>query len=460
MNRTALVCTSIASFALLGAAALLAAGPLNPPAGPVASTYKTLTEVEPRTAISALNTPGDNDASPSVFQITAPGSYYLTADLVAPAGRIGIEITATTGSVTIDLNGFRIQGPGSGAPAAGIDLGRANNVTILNGSIIAFMGSGINGPNSADVRVDGVRISQSRECGLRLDEGAIVHDCELVSNGLANGANRHGCEVGDSAIISACTFRSNLGDGLNTGQGASVNDCTARSNSRAGLQVGPSSAVRACTALSNLVNGLVVGPFSTVRDCTSYLNTGYGFGGGAYVTFAGCTARDNTGDGIAAGGGCNISTCIVTSNNADGISINGRSTVIGCTVSSNADTGIRGGGTFTDNLVEFNDIDGINAVSTALITNNSCNNNGVGAGVTTGGNIRLTALNSRVENNTCYFADFGIVATSGNCVIVRNTCFSNTTNFSVPVGTSIGTIFVLTGGVDITTSNSFANFEY
>src|SRR5438094_785381 len=47
MNRTTLI--SAAAVAL--AATLLLAGPLNPPAGPVASTYKTLSEVEPRIAI-------------------------------------------------------------------------------------------------------------------------------------------------------------------------------------------------------------------------------------------------------------------------------------------------------------------------------------------------------------------------------------------------------------------------
>src|SRR6185295_5336210 len=33
-------------------------GPLDPPAGPVAPTGKTLTEVQPRTAVNAANTPG------------------------------------------------------------------------------------------------------------------------------------------------------------------------------------------------------------------------------------------------------------------------------------------------------------------------------------------------------------------------------------------------------------------
>src|SRR5262245_32112399 len=81
------------------------AGDLNPPLGPVAPTLKTLTDVEPRIAISAANTPGDAD---SVFRITQPGSYYLTGNVTGVAGRHGVEIAAN--SVTLDLNGFDLAG--------------------------------------------------------------------------------------------------------------------------------------------------------------------------------------------------------------------------------------------------------------------------------------------------------------------------------------------------------------
>ncbi|RMD64345.1 MAG: hypothetical protein D6824_04110, partial [Planctomycetota bacterium] len=89
--------------ATTGAQAL--AGPLNPPAGPIAPTHKTLTEVEPRIAVSADNTPGDAD---SVFKITQSGSYYLLGDVVGERLKFGIEITAP--NVTLDLNGFTLQG--------------------------------------------------------------------------------------------------------------------------------------------------------------------------------------------------------------------------------------------------------------------------------------------------------------------------------------------------------------
>src|SRR5881392_43776 len=107
MTRTRIACSFIGLGIL--AAAVLHAGPLNPPAGPVASSYKTLTEVEPRTAISAANTPGDSD---SLFKITQPGSYYLTGNIQGVSGKHGVEIAAS--GVTLDLNGFDLLGaPGS-----------------------------------------------------------------------------------------------------------------------------------------------------------------------------------------------------------------------------------------------------------------------------------------------------------------------------------------------------------
>src|SRR5262245_4805347 len=101
MNRS----TAIpASALLLAAAAGLIAGPLNPPPGPVASTYKTLGEVEPRIAVNAVNTPGDAQA---VFKITQPGSYYLTGNIAGVSGKSTIQIASD--HVALDLGGFAIS---------------------------------------------------------------------------------------------------------------------------------------------------------------------------------------------------------------------------------------------------------------------------------------------------------------------------------------------------------------
>src|SRR5436190_23335529 len=97
-----------ASFAIAGALTFAIAGPVNPPAGPIAPTFKTLAEVEPRIAINATNTPGD---ASNLFKINQSGSYYLTGDIVVPTGKNGIRIAGVT--ATIDLNGFTISGAGN-----------------------------------------------------------------------------------------------------------------------------------------------------------------------------------------------------------------------------------------------------------------------------------------------------------------------------------------------------------
>src|SRR5689334_9534591 len=116
---------AIAIFALAGGLAVFA-GPLNPPAGPVSPTYKTLAEVQPRTPVQSL--PGSPTAQ---FLIAAPGSYYLTAPITGVPGRSAIEIAAS--DVTLDLSGFAL----AGVPGAldGVRItGSPANITIRHGA--------------------------------------------------------------------------------------------------------------------------------------------------------------------------------------------------------------------------------------------------------------------------------------------------------------------------------------
>lgn len=123
----------LAAGVLLAGARTAQAGPLNPPGGPVTSTGKTLTEVEPRVAINATNTPGDAEYS---FKITQPGSYYLTGDIIGVAGKNGINIAAS--HVTLDLNGFSVRGNGPFQDGIAAVAGGLRNIQIYNGSAVGW----------------------------------------------------------------------------------------------------------------------------------------------------------------------------------------------------------------------------------------------------------------------------------------------------------------------------------
>lgn len=351
MNRTANTCVVIVSVALLGFGAMLIAGPLNPPVGPIASSYKTLGEVEPRIAINATNTPGDpiGDPSPSLFKITQPGSYYLTGNIVGEIGKHGIEIV--TSGVTIDLGGFDISGvPGmgyfSGITVTAIGL---TNITVKNGSVRNWEGE-------AGVDMTGVFINSN--CRV---EG-------VVASGNASGSG-------------------NLG---------------------AGIILGPGGLAVNCSAHNNQGNGIRVTTGGTVSNCS---------------------ASNNTGSGINVGTGCLVTECVL----------------------------------------HLNALDGIRCGLQCVVRGNVCSNNGAGAG--SGAGVRATGADNRIEGNNCTNADRGIDVDGAGCIIFGNTCSSNTINWEIATGNSVGPIIVAGTNAAIISGNGpvastlgssdpFANFSF
>ncbi|MEZ6164179.1 MAG: hypothetical protein R3B67_07050 [Phycisphaerales bacterium] len=130
--------TRLCPVAVLVLSGSTLAGPLIPPVGPIASTMRTLQQVEPRMPIGLDTTPGDAN---STFKITQPGSYYLTGNIVGVVGKSGIEIAAS--GVTIDLGGFNLSGNGPSVVTHGINYSVAslNSVTLLNGTISNWAGT-------------------------------------------------------------------------------------------------------------------------------------------------------------------------------------------------------------------------------------------------------------------------------------------------------------------------------
>lgn len=255
--------TNFASVFTMCVASAAVAGDLDPPAGPITSTMKTLTEVEPRIAINATNTPGGAD---SLFKITTPGSYYLTGNIQGVADKHGIEIVAS--GVTLDLMGFDVVGAGGTGFFDGVSatVFPLTNIAVVNGSVRSWGDEGIDLASSSPI------------------------NC-CVEAVLASGNAGNGIFVGVGTTVTNCSASDNAGTGIFATAGCTVSNCTAFRNTGAGI-------------------GATGG--STVSNCTAYLNTGSGIsitGAASGCTVADCTARQNTLDGIVC-----TSSCVIRGN--------------------------------------------------------------------------------------------------------------------------------------------------
>lgn len=333
MKRATLARSILVGLGLIGGAALLRAGPLNPPGGAVSSTYKTLSEVEPRIAINSTNTPGDAN---SVFRIVQPGSYYLTGNLTGVSGKHGIEIAAN--AVTIDLNGFDVQGVAGSLSGIIADTPADNDLAVLNGTIRNWGDAGVN-------------FFFSQPIGCR------------VENVLASGNGSTGIVTSSNAAITNCVAQDNVGSGISISSGV-ISGCSAYSN--------------AGTA------GISPGSGSTVTDSSAIGNAGIGISAGSGTTVTRCTARANGTSGISTSSSCLVTDCDVTTNSADGIRCAGSGSIIrGNVCASNGLNAGDGAGIAVvsiDNRIEGNHCTGgdrgIDVSGTGnLIVRNTCANN-------------------------------------------------------------------------------------
>lgn len=305
MNATTLR-NAIAGCALVAAlgAAISIGGPLDPPAGPIASTYKTLTEIEPRVLISDANTPGDAGA---VFRITQPGSYYLGANVVGGSGKAGIVIA--TDNVTIDLNGFQLIGGEGTLEGICITAPGSRLVTVRNGSVRGWGGNGVCTENVS---------------------GSVLLDLRVWGN------SGDGIKAGPSAVVRNCTSQQNGGVGILVGNNGLVAQCTAQENTGAGFDLANGSTMTGCTSGNNALDGVVAATGCTISGTTARANGGGGFVMNFGCTADGCSASFNALDGFyATGSGVSIRTCTAEANTRDGIRATGDCMIVGNNCDSN-----------------------------------------------------------------------------------------------------------------------------
>ena len=334
------------------------AGPLNPPAGPVVSTGKTLTEVEPRTAINATNTPGSATA---VHRITQPGSYYLTGNIVGVAGRNGIAIEAD--HVAIDLNGFVVRG--AAGSFNGIQtIGARSNLTIRNGTLDGWGQDGVNlNQGNGSLLVD-VLASNNGAVGIRLNGNAVLRGCGAVGNG---------------------------GDGFSAFFNSTFESCAARSNLGHGFFVGSGSALSNCSAQGNLIGFVIFA--GMITNCSAYVNNSHGFLLNTGSALAASTAISNSGNGIIITANSSVLDCVSSGNGGSGVVAASGSLVRGNNCRNNGGAGIHVT-TGEDNRIEdnicTNNLRGVDVDSAGnIIVRNSCSGNGLNNWEVVAGNMCL-----------------------------------------------------------------------
>lgn len=227
-HRALRIALLAAAFTLHPSSFVRAQGSLTPPGAP-APTMKTLTEVEPRTAVSSTNTPGNAGA---VFAISQSGSYYLTGDVAGVSGKNGINISGA--NVTLDLNGFNLVGVAGSAN--GIFVTASARVSISRGRLVSWPGHGITGANA----------------GTSTYEDLVAESC---------GSN--GFDLGDNARVQRCTARSNTSNGIRLGASGEITDCVANGNAT-GIEVNSGIRLSGCTAAGNISRGILVGSSGAV----------------------------------------------------------------------------------------------------------------------------------------------------------------------------------------------------
>ncbi|MCR9094322.1 MAG: right-handed parallel beta-helix repeat-containing protein [bacterium] len=160
-----------------------------------------------------------SDAPGFPVTLESQRSYVLTSSLYVPAATPGIQFPASSEGISLDLNGFTVEGPVActGTPvscsargvADGIRAHSAKDATIRNGNIRGFDGSGVEALFASGLTIESLRVRSNAGDGLRLGGTVTVRDCALVLNGESglqsvgaggNLSGLHAVDNGDIAI--------------------------------------------------------------------------------------------------------------------------------------------------------------------------------------------------------------------------------------------------------------------
>lgn len=179
-------------------------------------------DIDQARALAGGVTPGDNPGWPVL--ITKSGHYRLTSDLVVAAPQTGRVISISADNVTLDLNGFTIQGP---------------NTCQRNAGGVFFCTAAVSGGYGVESRAVGTHLRNGRISGMG-DRGVVF------------GYSSAGGGVVDNVHASH-----NAGGGIYVPFG-SVRDSSARFNGNSGITLEGNASVHNSRSEGNRFDGFTL----------------------------------------------------------------------------------------------------------------------------------------------------------------------------------------------------------
>jgi len=263
------------------------AGPLDPPGAPGSTGRNVIFQ----------------PASCAGFPITISqaGSYVLGGDITGCPGADGIDIT--TSNVTLDLDGHIVSGGGNGnGSLTGIKNAGANGqLSIGNGQVQQWGGSGIDLTGSSVARVDHIVATYNGASGV------IIDSTSTVTNATTSANTGYGIKViGTDNSISGCQSEYN-GHGIYLpGSSNLVEDCEVASNNAHGITGGSVERIVHNHVHHNKALGISVGDSSDIEDNGVQWNGTGGVSCSSDCSLVRNTINSNTGDGVYLTGGVGV----------------------------------------------------------------------------------------------------------------------------------------------------------
>lgn len=217
--------------------------------------------------------------------ITAPGSYVVMESLTGVSGQHGITIDAD--DVTIDLNGFSLEGVAGSLDGVHV-ASTVEGVVVEHGTIRDW---GEDGIDAADANA------------------SVIRDVRALANtgvGMRVGSTSPSPEHRRSLVIE-CTANDNGSDGMLLGDDTLVFRSIAAINGGAGIVLNGRSIADSCLTHLNDGDG-IEGASSglAIRNSESSNNSGAGIRVVSRALVMGCSVHGNGGGAIVQSGGDNL----------------------------------------------------------------------------------------------------------------------------------------------------------